>query len=654
MTEKGLSDKTYTMESIEMEVTIMRHYKLKRLSIKNAKEGTESLGEKRTSPLTSKKVSTETVTCSPFSSTEENFRLKRFTTFDLLTEEMHLIMLKFIEVGQCVDPKEKQTAFEISQVICFISFASQHKLLLLVFYLVSCLYSFVKRYIDLMVSLNALSPKVPLYEITEGNEPCFFSTYFSWDSTKATKKAALLLGTHHFLEDQASSGNQGPRQRAAALAALTSGLNTSSGRTSSPKTIPFFVLHGEADTVTDPEISKAQYEKASTFWSLSFNGPQDQSSSGNQGPRQRAAAFAALTSPFNFSSGKTSSPLMPEEIGLVVNVDYFRIAEREAKYRSKSAQRKEGGLSSGYKNRMTEKGSSDGISCTYSSMRKILVHRHARSCYILWCHRTRAFAGEKKWKITEIKSGKWILRLEVCSQVLKFLVPGELMESRVAEVSADQRGRLAMSVKRLDQSKDRVREIRRLMLETEEVGISVFQDLNQQCQTLLHVHTKVVKIDGCVIGDGKVGRVTRTLQNAYKKRQRILVCQYLLTKNLEVQNESYSLDLDMCSHALVLYLSCAIFQDLNQQCQTLLHVHTKDRRNIGIVRLFGLPSELMSLGELVSIYSDLCRMGTPAAVINADELQVLFFHRSKNGSVEDLNILEMDAVDKLNTDQCSP
>ncbi|XP_020877593.1 villin-3 isoform X2 [Arabidopsis lyrata subsp. lyrata] len=71
MTEKGLSDKTYTMESIEMEVTIMRHYKLK--------------------------------------------RLKRFTTFDLLTEEMHLIMLKFIEVGQCVDPKEKQTAFEISQ-----------------------------------------------------------------------------------------------------------------------------------------------------------------------------------------------------------------------------------------------------------------------------------------------------------------------------------------------------------------------------------------------------------------------------------------------------------------------------------------------------------------------------------------------------------
>ncbi|KAG7564255.1 hypothetical protein ISN44_As10g010250 [Arabidopsis suecica] len=169
-------------------------------------------------------------------------------------------------------------------------------------------------------------------------------------------------------------------------------------------TIPFFVLHEEADIVTDPEITKALYEKASTFWCLSFNGPQlfgDQSSSGNLGPRQKAAALAALTSAFNSSSG---NKLSGKKIGLVVNVDCFRIAEREAKYRSKSAQRKEedqetavrlastmknslkgrpvqtrifegkvppqffalfqhmvvlkGGLSSGYKNRMTEKGSS--------------------------------------------------------------------------------------------------------------------------------------------------------------------------------------------------------------------------------------------------------------------------------------------------------
>ena len=29
-------------------------------------------------------------------------------------------------------------------------------------------------------------------------------------------------------------------------------------------TLPFFVLHGEADTVTDPEVSRALYEKASS------------------------------------------------------------------------------------------------------------------------------------------------------------------------------------------------------------------------------------------------------------------------------------------------------------------------------------------------------------------------------------------------------
>ncbi|CAL9231892.1 unnamed protein product [Arabidopsis halleri] len=289
-------------------------------------------------------------------------RLKRFTTFDLLTEEMHLCGL----VNVWTQRKNK--------------------------YNVSRLTNFVQRYIDLAVSLNALSPKVPLYEITEGNEPCFFTIYFSWDSTKAT--------------DQASNGNQGPRQRAAALAALTSGFNTPSGRTSSP----------------------------------------DQSSSGNQGPRQRAAALAALTSAFNSSSGKTSSPIWKMDL--------------EARSLQPSA---------------------------------------------------KAMAEA-------------FLRLTLLSSF---------------RVSADQRGRLAWSVKRLDQSRDRLREIRRLLLETEEVGISVFQDLKQQCQTLHHVHTKVVKIDGRVIGDRKVGRVTRTLQNAYKKDRGFWCANAYLPRTLKYKTRGF-------------------------------------------------------------------------------------------------------------------
>ncbi|KAG7559510.1 hypothetical protein ISN45_Aa05g011020, partial [Arabidopsis thaliana x Arabidopsis arenosa] len=79
------------------------------------------------------------------------------------------------------------------------------------------------------------------------------------------------------------------------------------------------------------------------------------------------------------------------------------------------------------------------------------------------------------WKITESKSGLeeagvliWKVDLEAKSLQLsaKALQSrcGELMKYGIADlhaVSADQRRRLAMSVKRLDQSRNRVRESRR-------------------------------------------------------------------------------------------------------------------------------------------------------------------------------------------------
>jgi hypothetical protein len=108
-------------------------------TIKHAKEGTESssfwfaLGGKQN--FTSKKVSSETVRdphLFSFSFNRGKFQVEEIHNFDqddLLTEEMHLLDTHaevFVWVGQCVDPKEKQTAFEIGQVICLISFASQH------------------------------------------------------------------------------------------------------------------------------------------------------------------------------------------------------------------------------------------------------------------------------------------------------------------------------------------------------------------------------------------------------------------------------------------------------------------------------------------------------------------------------------------------
>lgn len=61
----------------------------------------------------------------------------------------------------------------------------------------------------------------------------------------------------------------------------------------------------------------------------------------------------------------------------------------------------------------------------------------------------------------------------------------------VGQVSADQKGRLLMSTERLNNSTDRVKESRRTMLETEELGVSILQDLHQQRQSLLHAHSTV-------------------------------------------------------------------------------------------------------------------------------------------------------------------
>lgn len=61
----------------------------------------------------------------------------------------------------------------------------------------------------------------------------------------------------------------------------------------------------------------------------------------------------------------------------------------------------------------------------------------------------------------------------------------------LGQVSNDQRGRLLMSTERLNQSTDRVKESRRTMLETEDLGVSILQDLHQQRQSLLHAHKAV-------------------------------------------------------------------------------------------------------------------------------------------------------------------
>ncbi|KAM0908533.1 hypothetical protein ACQ4PT_015395 [Festuca glaucescens] len=74
----------------------------------------------------------------------------------------------------------------------------------------------------------------------------------------------------------------------------------------------------------------------------------------------------------------------------------------------------------------------------------------------------------------------------------------ELLESGMADtlvVSTDQRGRLMMTTERLNQSTDRIKQSRTTMLEAEDLGVSILQDLHQQRQSLLHAHTTLHGVD---------------------------------------------------------------------------------------------------------------------------------------------------------------
>ncbi|CAH1432248.1 unnamed protein product [Lactuca virosa] len=193
-------------------------------TVKFAKEGTENstfwfaLGGKQ--GYTSKKAAQESVRdphLFSFSFHKGKFEIEEIYNFsqdDLLTEDVLILDTHaevFIWVGQSVDSKEKQNAFEIGQ-----------------------------KYIDLAASLDGLSPCVPLYRVTEGNEPTFFTTFFSWDSAKANahgnsfqKKILLLFGfggghaSASEGQDRSNGGQSGPTQRASALAALNSAFKSS-------------------------------------------------------------------------------------------------------------------------------------------------------------------------------------------------------------------------------------------------------------------------------------------------------------------------------------------------------------------------------------------------------------------------------------------
>ncbi|XP_016649314.1 PREDICTED: vesicle transport v-SNARE 13 [Prunus mume] len=128
-------------------------------------------------------------------------------------------------------------------------------------------------------------------------------------------------------------------------------------------------------------------------------------------------------------------------------------------------------------------------------------------------------------KLREYKSDLNNLKSEV-----KRLVSGnsyssardELLESGMADTltaSADQRGRLMMSTERLNKSSDRVKDSRRTMLETEELGVSILQDLHSQRQSLLHANNTLHGVDDNI---GKSKKVLTSMARRMSRNKWII------------------------------------------------------------------------------------------------------------------------------------
>ncbi|GMJ09297.1 vesicle transport V-snare 13 [Hibiscus trionum] len=123
-------------------------------------------------------------------------------------------------------------------------------------------------------------------------------------------------------------------------------------------------------------------------------------------------------------------------------------------------------------------------------------------------------------KLREYKSDLNNLKSEVKRIASGNLNPSardELLESGMADAltaSANQRSRLMTTTEQLNQSSDRVKDSRRTMLETEELGVSILQDLHSQRQSLLHANNTLHGVDDTI------GKSKRILTNMSKRMSR--------------------------------------------------------------------------------------------------------------------------------------
>uniref|UniRef100_A0A0E0MY37 Vesicle transport v-SNARE N-terminal domain-containing protein n=1 Tax=Oryza rufipogon TaxID=4529 RepID=A0A0E0MY37_ORYRU len=160
----------------------------------------------------------------------------------------------------------------------------------------------------------------------------------------------------------------------------------------------------------------------------------------------------------------------------------------------------------------------------------------------------------------------------------------ELLESGMAEtlgVSADQKSRLLRITEKQNKTTDRIRDSHRTMLETEDLGVSLLQDLHQQRERLIHAHGTLDNVDDNI---GKSRRIMGAMVRRMDRNKWIigfiiallvLVILVILYFKLLVATE-HTIDMIRDSKRTMLEtedIGVFLLQDLHQQRGRLIHAH---------------------------------------------------------------------------------
>ncbi|XP_047334410.1 vesicle transport v-SNARE 13-like [Impatiens glandulifera] len=87
-----------------------------------------------------------------------------------------------------------------------------------------------------------------------------------------------------------------------------------------------------------------------------------------------------------------------------------------------------------------------------------------------------------------------------------------MVDDHLNQVSDDQRARLLVSSEKLSKTGDRIRQGQKTMLETEEQGISILQNLHQQRQPLLQAHDTLHGVNHNISGSKRIlGNISRRM-----------------------------------------------------------------------------------------------------------------------------------------------